>query len=115
MFPKGQGAVRVILLSTIETLLGSKVRYRLINRASGVGAIGKVDYSLAVLMGVAFSSQVVLMLLVLGIILFCRIEKPLGKLGEDVVFSIYRSIDVAYLVLLRITGVGVRVAVYVNI
>jgi hypothetical protein len=55
------------------------------------------------------------MLLVLGIILFYRTEKPLGKLGEDMVFSICRSIDVAYLVLLRITGVGVGVAIYINI
>jgi hypothetical protein len=55
------------------------------------------------------------MLLVLGIILFRRIEKPLRKLGEDIVFSIYRSIDVAYLVLLGITGVNIRVAVYINI
>jgi hypothetical protein len=55
------------------------------------------------------------MLLVLGIILFYRTEKPLGKLGEDVVFSICRSIDVACLVLLGITGVSVRVAVYINI
>jgi hypothetical protein len=55
------------------------------------------------------------MLLILGIILFRRTEKPLGKLGEDIVFSICRSIDVAYLVLLRITGVSVGVAVYINI
>jgi hypothetical protein len=55
------------------------------------------------------------MLLVLGIILFRRTEKPLRKLGEDVVFSICRNIDVAYLVLLGITGVGVGVAVYINI
>jgi hypothetical protein len=55
------------------------------------------------------------MLLILGIILFRRIKKPLGKLGEDVVFSICRSIDVAYLVLLGITGVSVRVAIYINI
>jgi hypothetical protein len=82
---------------------------------SRVSAISKVDYSLAVLMGVAFSSQVVLMLLVLGIILFHRIEKPLGKLGEDIVFSICRSIDMACLVLLGITSVGVEVAVYINI
>jgi hypothetical protein len=66
-------------------------------------------------MGVAFSSQVVPMLLVLGIILFRRIKKPLGKLGEDIVFSICRSIDVVYLVLLGITSVGVGVAVYINI
>jgi hypothetical protein len=82
---------------------------------SRVNIIGKVDYGLVVLIRVAFSSQVVLMLLILGIILFRRIEKPLGKLGEDVVFSICRSIDVAYLVLLGITGVGVRVAIYINI
>jgi hypothetical protein len=55
------------------------------------------------------------MLLVLGIILFYRIKKPLGKLGEDIVFSIYRSIDMACLVLLRITSVSVGVTVYVNI
>ena len=55
------------------------------------------------------------MLLVLGIILFYRIEKPLRKLGEDVVFSICRSIDVACLVLLGITSVSVRVAIYINI
>jgi hypothetical protein len=55
------------------------------------------------------------MLLVLGIILFYRIEKPLGKLGEDIVFSIYYSIDMACLVLLGITSVGVRVTVYINI
>jgi hypothetical protein len=47
--------------------------------------------------------------------LFHRIEKPLGKLGEDVVFSICRSINVACLVLLRITGVGIKVAIYINI
>jgi hypothetical protein len=55
------------------------------------------------------------MLLVLGIILFYRTEKPLGKLGEDVVFSICRSIDVACLVLLGIISVSIRVAVYINI
>ena len=55
------------------------------------------------------------MLLVLSIILFYKTEKPLGKLGEDMVFSICRSIDVAYLVLLGITSVGVEVAVYINI
>jgi hypothetical protein len=55
------------------------------------------------------------MLLVLGIILFYRIEKPLKKLGEDVVFSICHSIDVACLVLLGITSVGIRVTIYVNI
>jgi hypothetical protein len=87
----------------------------LIDRASRVGAIGKVDYSLAVLMGVAFSSQVVTMLLVLGIVLFYRTEKPLGKLGEDIVFSICRNIDVAWLIPLGITGVVIRVAVYINI
>jgi hypothetical protein len=55
------------------------------------------------------------MLLILGIILFHRTEKPLEKLGEDIVFSICRNIDVACLVLLGITSVGVRVAIYVNI
>jgi hypothetical protein len=55
------------------------------------------------------------MLLVLGIILFYRIKKPLGKLSEDIVFSICYSINVACLVLLRITSVGIRVAVYINI
>jgi hypothetical protein len=55
------------------------------------------------------------MLLVLGIILFRRIKKPLRKLGEDIVFSICRSINVVYLVLLGITSVGVGVAVYINI
>jgi hypothetical protein len=56
------------------------------------------------------------MLLILGIVLFRRTEKPLGKLGEDVVFSICRSIDVvAWLIPLGITGVVVGVAVYVNI
>jgi hypothetical protein len=55
------------------------------------------------------------MLLILDIILFYRTEKPLGKLGEDIVFSICRSINVAYLVLLGITSIGVGVAVYINI
>jgi hypothetical protein len=55
------------------------------------------------------------MLLVLGIILFYKTEKPFRKLGKDIVFSIYYSIDIACLVLLRITSVSIEVAVYINI
>jgi hypothetical protein len=55
------------------------------------------------------------MLLVLSIILFYKIEKPLRKLGKDIVFSICYSINIAYLVLLRITSVSIRVTIYINI
>jgi hypothetical protein len=55
------------------------------------------------------------MLLVLSIILFYRIEKPFKKLSKDIVFSIYYSINMAYLVLLRITSISIRVAIYINI
>jgi hypothetical protein len=55
------------------------------------------------------------MLLVLSIILFYKIEKPLRKLGKDVVFSIYYSINIACLVLLGITSISIRVAIYINI
>jgi hypothetical protein len=55
------------------------------------------------------------MLLVLGIILFYKIEKPLRKLSKDIVFSIYYSINIAYLVLFRITNISIRVAIYINI
>jgi hypothetical protein len=55
------------------------------------------------------------MLLVLGIILFYKIEKPLKKLGKDIVFSIYYSIDIACLVLLKITSISIGVTIYINI
>jgi hypothetical protein len=55
------------------------------------------------------------MLLVLSIILFYKIEKPLEKLGKDMVFSICYSIDIACLVLLRITSISVGVTIYINI
>ena len=55
------------------------------------------------------------MLLVLGIILFYKIEKPLRKLGKDIVFNIYYNINIAYLVLFRITNVSIRVTIYINI
>jgi hypothetical protein len=55
------------------------------------------------------------MLLVLSIILFYKIEKPFKKLGKDIVFSIYYNINIAYLVLLRITSVSIGVTIYINI
>jgi hypothetical protein len=55
------------------------------------------------------------MLLVLGIILFYRIEKPFRKLGKDIVFSICYNIDMAYLVPLKITSISIGVAIYINI
>jgi hypothetical protein len=55
------------------------------------------------------------MLLVLSIILFYKTEKPLRKLSKDIVFSIYYSIDIAYLVPLGITSISIGVAIYINI
>jgi hypothetical protein len=47
--------------------------------------------------------------------LFYKIEKPLGKLGKDIVFSIYYSINIAYLVLFRIININIEVIIYINI